>query len=208
MSYSQIIKKIKVSKSSLSLWLRIYPLSQDQISKLRNQNERRIEKYRKTMKQKRENKLRNYYLEEKKKLLPLLKKEIYLSGLFLYWGEGNKAARHVLSVNNTDPAVMKFYLYWLIKALGVKKDKIHIYLHLYKDMDKEMEIDYWVKELSLSKNNVSSIYIKESKKTEIDQKGFGHGTCALVVHNTVLKDRVILGLKAISDRYQKELLKI
>ena len=35
-------------------------------------------------------------------------------------------------------------------------------------------------------------YIKKTNRSDIDQKGFGHGTCALFVHNTVLKENVLM----------------
>ena len=56
MSYTQIKKTLKVGKSTLSVWLRKYPLSKERIKELRNNNERRIEKFRETMKQKKQEK--------------------------------------------------------------------------------------------------------------------------------------------------------
>lgn len=54
-SYSQIKKEIGVSKSTLSCWLRTYPLNKKQIEKLmklRATSEVRIERYRETMRKK------------------------------------------------------------------------------------------------------------------------------------------------------------
>lgn len=67
MSYSQIKQELGISKSTLSEWLRKYPLSREQINNLRGRSEVRIEKYRQTMKKKRDLRLTQYYKEEKKK---------------------------------------------------------------------------------------------------------------------------------------------
>lgn len=48
-SYSQIKEHVKVSKGTLSLWLRKYPLSQEHMRELRDFSEKRIENFRRTM---------------------------------------------------------------------------------------------------------------------------------------------------------------
>lgn len=207
-SYSQIKKKLKLSKSTLSRWLKNYPLSKERINELRGDNQIRIEKFRNTMFIKRQKKLINYYKEQKKILLPLTEKEIFVSGLFLYWGEGNKATRNVVSLNNTDPNVLKFTLLWYLKGLKVKKEKIKVFLHLYDDMNVEEEKNYWSNILNIPLSNFDKPYIKKSSRKNIDQKGFGHGTCGLRFYNTITKDKILMGLNAISDFYSKKLAKI
>lgn len=201
MSYSQIKKTLGVSKSTLSYWLRDYPLSKERINELRGRSETRIEKFRETMKRKRERRLNGFYREEKRKWLPLSKRELFIAGLFLYWGEGGKTVRQTISLNNTDPQVMKFTLYWLIEALEIPEEKIRVYLHLYSDMDIRKEMGFWSKELKIPLSRFVKPYIKESKKADIDHKGFGHGTCGLLVCDTRLKERILMSIKAIADYY-------
>ena len=207
-SYSQIKKQLGLSKSTLSRWLSKFPLSKERIRELRDNNQERIERFRNTMFKKREIKLIKCYKEQKNKILPLSHKELFLSGLFLYWGEGNKATRHVISVNNTDPDVLKFSLFWYRKILNIPKEKIRVFLHLYSDMNINEEINYWSKNLNMPVKNFDKPYIKKSKKSDIDQKGFGHGTCGLRVSNTVIKDRILMGLKVVSDFYREKVAKI
>ncbi len=204
MSYSQIKKELGVSKSTLSIWLRMYPLSKQQIRILRDVSEVRIEKFRESMRKKREKRLLTYYEEEKGKLLPLSDRELFIAGLFLYWGEGNKASRSAVALYNTDPTMVRFGLYWLKKSLGITVDKIRVRLHLYSDMNIEQETAYWEQVLSLPSHNFTKPYIKKSLKSELDRKGFGHGTCGLVVHNTILKERIIMALKTVGDYYTED----
>ena len=56
-SYSQIKEKLKVSKSTLSGWLCDMPLSEERIRELQADNPIRIERYRNTMRTKREARL-------------------------------------------------------------------------------------------------------------------------------------------------------
>jgi hypothetical protein len=71
MSYSQIKQAIGVSKSTLSGWLKDYPLSKERIDELRGKSERRIERYRETMRKKREKRLLDIYEKERDYILPL-----------------------------------------------------------------------------------------------------------------------------------------
>ncbi len=198
-SYSQIKEELRISKSTLSRWLGKIPLTKIQLRNLKDKNQNRIEKFILTMRLKREKRLNQYYQNEKLKILPLSIKELYLSGIFLYWGEGNKTSRSSISVSNTDPEVLKFTIFWMIKSLSIKKEKIKIYLHLYSDMNIKEEINYWSHQLNINSRHFSKPYIKKTKKISLDQKGFGHGTCTVVFNNTQLKETLLMSIKAISD---------
>lgn len=203
-SYSQIKRELKVAKSTLSLWLRKYPLSKDQIRLLRDINETRIEKFRQTMQKKKEERLGSYYAEEAKRWLPLSERELGLAGLFLYWGEGSKYDNATLCIANTNPQIIKFSLFWIISALGVQKSQVRVLLHLYSDMDVNQETDYWANLLGLPKFQFSKPYIKKTTRSGLDRKGFGHGTCNLRVFNKALKDKVLMAIKAVADGYGGE----
>lgn len=204
-SYSEIKEVVNVSKSTLSRWLRDYPLGEERIRLLRDLSERRIEKYRQTMRIKRKKRLQGFYRLEKRKWLPLSKRELYVVGLFLYWGEGAKLLKSALSLNNTDPKVVKFYLYWLTKILRIPRKKIKVYIHLYSDMDVNKELRFWSKELRIPLEQFIRPYIKQSKRIDIDHKGFGHGTCALAVHDVRLKEKIMMGIEAIADYYSEKI---
>ncbi len=202
MSYSQIKKILKVSKSTLSLWLRDYPLSKQRIRELRDWNEQKIEKYRETMRRKREKRLWAVYKIQKGLILPLNKRELFFAGLFLYWGEGAKNSRDSLSISNSNPSVIKFFIYWLNKILGVPKKKMRAYLQIYNDMNMNNELGYWSKMLQIPLTQFSRPYIKKTSSTRINHKGgFGHGTCNLRINNVSLAEKVFMSLKVISDRY-------
>jgi len=202
MSYSQIKEKLGISKSTLSGWLKNYPLSKEKIDALRGKNEKRIERYRETRRKTKETRLNGFYLEEKKKIFPLNERDFFIAGLFLYWGEGGKTLSSAVSVSNTDPSVINFFIDWTINHLNIPKEKIHICLHLYSDMDMEKEKNYWSKILDIPLNQFSKPYIKISSSIRINQKGgFGHGTCNARIGNARLNEKILMAIKAISDKY-------
>ena len=204
MSYSQIRRILKVSKSTLSLWLRNYPLSKQRIRELRDWNEQRIEKCREPKRKKKEKRLNLFYQEQKKIIFPLNKQGFYLAGIFLYWGEGSKSHPTDLSVSNTDPSIIKFFIDWLTKNFSVPKEKIRIHLHLYADMDIKQEINFWSKILNTPANQFTKPYIKKTLSAKINHKrGFGHGTCNVKLGDARLTEKIHMAIKAISNKYNQ-----
>lgn len=202
MSYSQIKKILKISKSTLSNWLNKYPLSKERIRELRDKNEMRIEKYRETMKQKKEKRLKEFYEIQKRIILPLSKRELFIAGLFLYWGEGSKGNMTRASLSNTDPAMLKFFIRWITECLDVPKEKLKIHIQLYADMDIAKEIDFWSRTLNIPRQQFIKPYIKKSLITRINHKGgFGHGTCNVNIGNARLSESIMMAIKAIIDKY-------
>ena len=202
MSYSQIRDILGVNKSTLSPWLKNYPLSKERIGELRDHNEKRIERFRQTMQKKRNDRIEKVYRVQKKILLPLNKRELLIAGLMLYWGEGTKSGTGALLLSNTDPTMIKFFVRWIDKSFGISKNMLRIRLHLYKDMIVKEQLDYWSQELKIPTSQFSSPYIKKTTSDRINHKGgFGHGTCNIGVSSVPLKEKVLMSIRAIADAY-------
>ncbi|PIR57619.1 MAG: hypothetical protein COU71_02940 [Parcubacteria group bacterium CG10_big_fil_rev_8_21_14_0_10_38_31] len=200
-SYSQIKEVLNVAKSTLSYWLKDYPLSEEKIKELRDKNPIRIEKYRATRAKQKKDRLDEVYKEERrKKLLPSSKRDLFIAGLFLYWGEGGKTVESRLTVSNTNPAVIKFFVKWLNECLDVSLANIKIYLHLYNDMDIKKEIEFWVRELNIPQKQFRKPYVKKSSSKRINYKiRFSHGTCNAMVGDVRLTERILINLRIIED---------
>lgn len=154
------------------------------------------------MKKKRDARLEQIYKIQKKSILPLSKREFFIAGLFLYWGEGTKCKQDGLSVSNSDPSVIKFFMRWLYEGLKIPKNKTKIGLHLYNDMNIDKEMVFWSETLKIPLSQFTRPYIKKTSSERINHKGsFGHGTCNVRINNTPLAEKIFMGLKVISNRY-------
>ena len=199
MSYTQIKEIVLVSKSTLSTWLSKYPLSEERIYELRGGSQQRIERNRNTKARKRTEKLDAIYKVAKRDIGTLSKKELFLAGLFLYWGEGTKSARDVTAFTNTDPAMILFFIAW-IQSLGIPKNKLKVRLHLYKDMNIKKQINFWSNKLNIPEQNFNKPYVKDSLFSSLTYKNsFGQGTCSIVYGNSDLHNRVMMSLKYIRE---------
>jgi hypothetical protein len=197
MSYTQIKNVVNVSKGTLSMWLKDYPLSDERLKELRDNSPIRIEKYRNTRLKQREQVLENIFVNVSKKIGKLSKRDLFIAGLFLYWGEGTKSARDLVAFTNTDPVMIRFFIKWLA-LFDIKKDKLKIKLHLYSDMEVDEKISFWSKYLNIKKSNFRKPYIKDSKYSEITYKNkFGQGTCSVMFGSSSLYNEIMMSLKYI-----------
>ena len=198
-SYSQIKEKLGISKSTLSGWLMDHPLSEKRIRELRGNNSQRIERYRNTMHKKKEERLLGVYTKVSKDIGIFSKRDLFIAGLFLYWGEGTKMKNASVEFTNTNPAMIKFFIQWL-EIFDIKKDQLKIKLHLYSDMNIDKGINFWVKELKIPKKQFTKPYIKKTLLESITYKtGFGKGTCCVMFNNRDLIEYILAGLKYISE---------
>lgn len=196
-SYNQIKTLVNVSKSTLSSWLSAFPLSKKQISKLRDRNPQRIERFRNTMHLKSDKLNAQYYVKVAKDIGKISKREFIISGLYLYWGEGTKAAKGTVALTNTDPDTLKFFVKWL-SILNVDKRDLKVVLHLYRDMNIQKEMQFWSNYLRIPIIQFRKPMIKRSRFADLTYRnGFGHGTCSVLYLDMNLYRYIMSALKYI-----------
>ena len=146
-SYSEIVKRISVSKSSLSVWLKNTPLSKDQMQHLLKRRMNSWKAGGAARKRMRIQEERNEYQKAQKIVGALSNREVFLIAVSLYWAEGAKQ-RNVISqrvaISNSDPGILLVFYRWLLQMEYCPSDIIAtLYLH-QKFFDQEQEIlAYW-----------------------------------------------------------------
>ncbi len=164
-TYSEILDVVHVSKSTLSLWLRKVELSKSQ---------KQIYSAKKRAAGKRGGAARRLARERdelliqtisQKEIGTLTKREKWLIGIALYWGEGSKQKPHNVSQGvdfiNDDYRVIKFYLEWLDLIGIAQRDLIfHVYIHeASRGRNKEV-LEHWSRKLSLNNETAVNVYYK------------------------------------------------
>ena len=208
LSYSEIKKRLNVPKSTLSYWLRDFPLSKSKILELRRKGwakgEAGRELFRETMRQKREEKAQNIYRKYQKDFLNISKKTFFISGLMLYLGEGDKRYSSRIVLANTDSRIIKFFIKWLNNFLNVPNNEIKAQLHLYENMDIEKEQKFWQNELKFSKIHFYKSMIRKLKKSSFSYaESYRHGTCSIYVMGVERKTKIMMAIRAFLDHYIK-----
>ncbi len=199
-SYTSIRKSLGVNKSTLSHWLRNITLTQKQIRQIeKSAIEKRTESYIKTVRERRVRITREYYEKEQTLLLPLTKRDFLIAGLFLYLGEGTKSSWSRIAISNSNPEVIQFSIRWLTRILCIPRKKIRILVHLYKDMDIEKEISFWIRITGIPRKQFRKPYIKKTTSKKISYQTFGHGTCNVLTGSAIIKNRIMAGIKVVMD---------
>src|SRR3989344_8714572 len=184
LGYASIAKLVPVSKSTLSGWLRNYPLPESRIRELRKQNlknnDAKIEAFRNTMRTKRDDKFQASYQAHLRGMSKLSKQTRFIAGLMLYLAEGAKKDYYHISLANTDVRVIKFFIRWAEDFLGISKKLLKFQLHLYPTMDIAEEVKYWKSHLEVSKSQFYKNQIRKLQKASFTyRESFRHGTCSI-----------------------------
>lgn len=201
-SYSQIKDALNVSKSTLSYWLRDYPLSQRDLKRLRDNNPKRIEAFRITMAKKREARLESVFAVAKKSIGRLSRRDIFIGGLFLYWGEGTKTSPYRTEIANTDPSILEFFLCWL-ELQNIDRLSVKVKLHLYSDMNVAKEERYWSERLNVPLKQFQKTQIKKSgSKSGVYKGRFKHGTCSVILDDRDTSELTMQSLSYLQELYK------
>lgn len=169
MTYSEILKKVPVAKSTLSQWLRSVKLAKRQFQKLTDKKKLSAlcgSMARKNQRIESEKKIKNNAFDEIGKIS---NREEWLCGVMLYWSEGAKQKETDVSVgikfSNSDPKMLIFFIYWLKKYLNVIDDDIVLELYLHENFKTKIDfyINYWSKILNYPICKFNKIYFKKNK---------------------------------------------
>ena len=190
-SYSEIRKQVKVSKSTLSLWLRDIKLTPEQEKRLyvelRQKNAYRLAKLSQKKRIKRTKKIINETKEEAKRFF---KNPLFLAGLMLYWAEGDKSERgYAVKFSNSDPAMIKFMMRWFRKVCKVPEKKFRIALHIHElHCRKDIE-NYWSKITNIPLSQFHKTFIKPTSLKHRKNRLY-NGTCAIRISGIDLLRRI------------------
>ncbi len=210
LGYGAIAKQVKVSKSTLSRWLEDLPLTDKRVLELRREawsrGEASREKFRQTMRAKRDERDRLTYIRQKKRLARISEQSMFIAGLMLYAAEGDKKSKADIAFTNTDPVLVLFFVRWIVRFLGFPKEKLRIQLHLYENMNVKAEELFWIRELGMSKTQLWKSQVRTLRSKSFSYRDTSrHGTCKLYVGSVPKKAETMLSIRAFFDTYSVSL---
>lgn len=194
-SYNQISQELGTPRSTLSDWFGGADWSKKIRSELelitRNGHKIRIEELNKIRGQN----LKNLYEQAKEEAVEDFEKlkfhPLFIAGIMLYWGEGDKASVHRVALTNTDPKMIKLFTLFLIEICKVDKKRLKVWLLLYPDLNDEECKKFWKEEAGLNSLGFNkSIFIEGRHKT----KRLHHGVCTVIFSSRYLKEKMIIWL--------------
>ena len=117
----------------------------------------------------------------------LIRENLWLAGLMLYWAEGNKSG--FVGITNSDPKLIKLMMVWFRKVCCISDSKFRTQLHLHSGQNENQIKKFWSK--------ITGIPINQSHKSYIKKEGSGHrknklynGTIRVSVSDSNLLHRI------------------
>ena len=198
-SYSEILKKVPVVKSTLSLWLRGVGLSKRQKQRL---TEKKLAAMKRGWEACRKKRLDITEMIKNKARLDVNKisrRELWLMGVMLYWAEGAKEKewnRGVgLKFSNSDPAMISFFIKWLKEICSIPSQDIIYELYIHETANWKDAVRYWSKIILISPLRIR-VYFKHHKINKTYRKNIGkdyHGLILIRVRKSANLNRKISG---------------
>jgi len=158
-SYNMIKQKLGISKSTLSNWLSRIPFipNNEVIARVgRARLKSALFKQRLKFES-----IKKAKQTGKKDIGLISKRDLFILGIGLYLGEGEKTYENVRIVNS-DPQIIRLAIKWFYDACGAKKENFRPSIHLYPDSDIDISLKFW--------SNITKIPVSQFGKTTIDQR--------------------------------------
>lgn len=200
-----ISKKLKVSKSTVSIWCRTLKLTPKQKEHLLRNAIKAGFKGRligaEMNKRKKQERIDFYKKSSKKEIGRISRRDFLIAGIALYWGEGSKKSK--LSFINSDPTMIKFMFRWFQKIILVRKEEFipRIFINAIHKPRINKVFRFWSSLLKLPiKQFGSPIFLKKKPKKIYENYDSYYGVLALEIRkSTNLKYRMLGFIEALKN---------
>jgi transposase len=198
-SYSEILKKVPVAKSTLSLWLRSVGLAERQKQRLTEKKRKGQLKGAQVKRKQRILLAKKIKDEAIKEIGKISKRELWLIGTALYWAEGTKQKENTPSqkvrFSNSDPRMIKFFLKWLTETCSVPLEELGFEIYIHETANIEEAKRFWSNILNLPLSKFQKVRLKKHK-IQTNRKNINkdyHGLLAISVKRSTNLNRKITG---------------
>jgi hypothetical protein len=184
---NEIARRVSVSKSSVSIWVRDIELTAQQEAALKAKNpayNRQLSGWRQNAAKHR---ARRVAAQESGRMVARRSEPLHLAGCMLYWAEGSKR-RNQLCFSNSDPEMVRFFVVFLKTYFDIRDTDIRITCHLFADhIEHQRDVEqFWLNQAGLPgeslRKSVVNVYSRSSKRKRINK--LPYGTCQVVVSRT------------------------
>jgi len=161
-SLSEISSQLKISKSTASLWLASTPLSIPILNNIREKLTKGRIKGLQTLAFQQNKKVQAINLEAIGTISSLNLRDVKLCKVLcslLYWGEGSKTG-YRLSLINSDPLMICFYMKLLRKSFPTVESKFRALVHIHQYHDETEIKKYWSNITQIPLSQFTKSYLK------------------------------------------------
>lgn len=199
-SIKDIALQLGISKSTASTWCADIVLSDAHTKALKDRRIRAGHKGRlagtRFHKEQREKKIRSFQDAGLKATKSINNQDLFMVGLGLYMGEGNKSGNK-FQFTNSNPALVKIMVLWLKRNFQIPKDRIYCRVLINEiHADRIEKVEYkWSRLLGVPRRQFrKTILIKSKSKKTYENRDVHLGTLVLRVQRSSELQYRVLGL--------------
>jgi len=208
LSYNEILKRVPVAKSTLSLWLRGIGLAKRQKQRLTKKRRAAQKKAQETCRNNRIRATEEIKILARKEIQKLSKRELWLIGIALYWAEGAKQrGTHIserVRLGNSDPNLILIFLKWLKEICSVTDEEICVRLYIHRTGDEKRALKYWSRIIGIPVRKFQKTVFKRHNirtNRKVDNKQY-FGLLDICVKRSTNFNRKITGwIEGVSQNY-------
>jgi len=133
--------------------------------------------------------------------IPQTNKESFLFGLGLglYWGEGTKRSLTAVRLGNTDPCIVRAFLFFLRKFYDINNSRLHFSLQIFTDMDQRKEEKFWKDFLNVDAAQFYKTTNTRSGSIGTYREKSKHGVLTIYFGNKKLRDILISEIEKLKE---------
>ena len=125
----------------------------------------------------------------------LIYHRLFIAAMMIYWGEGDKLSKNRISIANTEPSMLRVFVYFLKNICQFNDNKIRAWMLAYPDMDIESSKKYWIINTGLSESNFRKTILIQGKPTK---RKLSNGVCTIEIGSTYFKIKMLVWLRCFS----------
>jgi len=201
LSMAEIAKKIGVTKSSVSLWVRDIQLTPTQRSQLtcRGFSVDAVEKRRINRIANTREKHAALMKDAGKDIEGLSLRELWLIGIALYWGEGGKTKTGMARISNSDPAVIRLMMRFFREICKVPEEKFRGHVNTFSHLNANHAEKYWSEISQIPRKQFFKTYSKQSIASKNKKDSLPNGTFQIYACDTKLFFTIIGWIEKIKE---------
>lgn len=121
---------------------------------------------------------------------------LFIAGLMIYWGEGDKRSKYRCGIANTEPLMIKVFLRFLKEVCKIEDQKVAAWLLLYPDLNDKVCRKFWKEKTGLSNDSFRNSITIQGRSS---LRRLGHGVCNVAFHNRYFKEKMLAWLQLASE---------
>jgi len=206
-SYGKISKELGIPKSTMHYWFKDLKWSnvikKELTEKAVRVSRRRMRKIAKANKDRWAKWRANFRLMAVKEFPKLKNKQLFTSGIMLYWGEGDQNLKNEVRLTNTDSRIISLFYGFLKNICGINNEDIYIYLIIYPDLSDEKCKNFWSIKTGIALNQFNKTQIIYGRHPT---KRLENGICTIRVRRSRwLKEKILVWVNMMSKELTKKM---